>query len=755
MPRFLNSLSAVALAAFLPVSGSAAQSWTDEQLAAFCTDFQSDTLAVRLEQVGRLLSEMDNAYGAMCARIHGDHREYLLKIESLLDKLADERWTVREEAERTLIEVGARARGMIEQRAAQFDVLEQSVRAARILRRIDDRDLADEERQIKLLRGLVLTAQFVPPEDRLLRALRSALGHTDPIVVESAVRALGRIGDEDDANAIANMVDFKGGVYRSAALGALAEVRGAKAVAHCMKLLEGDGMTPAERMAMIRDLRRRPDGIEIMTRLQSSDDPLVAAAAKLPWPPQPAGAPARTVLTLSNRDPLEAEFVALVGDTIEINNPVPGLASARIPFSQCDILDFPDASLAVSERKRLFLNQGSLVSSDTVALSDQGLTVGGTVFGELTMTRADVQGLALDPELDRLVGGSTDHDRVRLSSNEFLDGKILSVDAGEVRVKLLDETERTIPIADVAGMLMTRPRVVEPGVELFTRVDLTNGDRILGHVVAVSPVQIGIVSPELGSTIVPMSDVIHLELGVGGGALWGFTLIADYSDNRLVEVDEKGNETFVMEEVYGAWDVECLDNNNILITEFSVSRVQEMNRKGDVIWAFEDLKNPYDADRLANGNTLIADTFGGRVIEVNPAGEIVWAFDKEIRPFDVDRLPNGNTLISDVIKDRILEVSPDGEVVWEAGGLPNAHDADRLPNGNTLVTLRTLNKVVEINRDGEVVFEIGNLYSPSDADRLPNGHTLVAENGMVREFDRRGNEVWRKEMTWAVEVNRY
>ena len=32
---------------------------------------------------------------------------------------------------------------------------------------------------------------------------------------------------------------------------------------------------------------------------------------------------------------------------------------------------------------------------------------------------------------------------------------------------------------------------------------------------------------------------------------------------------------------------------------------------------------------------------------------------------------------------------------------------------------------------------------------------LQEELAVVREFDRRGNEVWKKEMTWAVEVNRY
>jgi hypothetical protein len=87
--------------------------------------------------------------------------------------------------------------------------------------------------------------------------------------------------------------------------------------------------------------------------------------------------------------------------------------------------------------------------------------------------------------------------------------------------------------------------------------------------------------------------------------------------------------------------------------------------------------------------------------------------------------------------------------------MPSAYDADRLPNGNTLVTLRTLNKVVEVDREGKEVWRLDKLNTPSDADRLPNGNTLVAENSGVREFDRNGNVVWKKDMTWAVEVNRY
>lgn len=232
-------------------------------------------------------------------------------------------------------------------------------------------------------------------------------------------------------------------------------------------------------------------------------------------------------------------------------------------------------------------------------------------------------------------------------------------------------------------------------------------------------------------------------------------LLADYSENQILGVDPTGKTVFELKEVFGAWDAELTPRGTILITEFSVSRVREVDHKGNTVWAFESLKNPYDADRLVNGNTLIADTFGSRVIELNPVGEIVWEYDKDIRPFDVDRLRDGNTLIADVLKGRVLEVTPDGKIAWELTGMDNAHDADRLPNGNTLVTLRNKGAVIEVDPAGHVVWKLEGLSSPSDADRLPNGNTIVAENKQVREFDASGKDVYRKEMTWAVEVGRY
>lgn len=760
----LRSTAALpALAFALAAAAVPAQDWTDEQLVAASAGFQSEALPARLQQVGVLLAAQEQAMTPLVARIHGDHREYRLKIDRLLDELADPRWQVRENAERTLIEIGSRAWTVIEERKNKHDVLEQGIRCARVLDALAAKGKEQEDRELRLLRGLVATALYLPPEPRLRRALRSALGHTDASIADGALRALGKHGTDEEADAIAQMVTFKNGLHRLAAVAALARMQSARAAMLCRQLTglqpAGDGpfagvvLTRTEAMAVVRALHARDDGpaAQLLQELQRHPDAVIAAGARIVAPR--SGGTTRAQCSMPDRTLVPGALRGLLGDSLLLADAFAGLPLAELSFAECDTLELAPAVAVTGTR--VFLNQGSLVCGDVLAIDDRHVLVRSPLFGELRLPRPEVQGIAFDPALDRLVGASVEHDRIRLRSGEFVDGAIARSNASSLRVAATGAGERTVPLADVSGLLFTRPRALEPDTTTYARLDLVSGERLIGFVADSSGEHVAVSVPLLGAAVIPWSQVARLELVVGGGAMWGFTLIADYSDNRIVEVDDQGRITFVLEEIFGAWDAECLDNGNLLITEFSVSRVQEVNRKGEQVWVFEDLKNPYDADRLSNGNTLIADTFASRVIEVDPRGSIVWSYSKDIRPFDCDRLPNGNTLIADVLKDRVIEVSPSGEIVWEVRGLPNAHDADRLPNGNTLVTLRNKGSVLEIDRDGKVVFELTGLSSPSDADRLPNGHTLVAENTMVREFDRRGNPVWKKEMTWAVEVNRY
>ncbi|MGC6486217.1 MAG: hypothetical protein ACON4Z_01100 [Planctomycetota bacterium] len=758
-PTTRRLLTLLTLAAGLP-----GQDWTDEQLVAQSKGFQSPSLTAQIEQVGSLLAQKDRAFTPVAARLHGDYREYRLKIDRLLEELCDPNWKVRESAERTLVEIGGRALGVIEKRRDEYEVLEQNIRCSRILDALAAKGTEQEDRERRLLQGLVRLASYLDADPRLLRSLRSALGHTDPSIAGGAIRALGRHGGDDEARAVAPMVTYKAGLHRAIALGALARMPSDVALGFCRALLLGGDLpeslagvelSRSEAMSMLRALRTRDDAGArgLVDAMGGHPDPVVAAGAKVALPANEAAA--TVTLTLPEREQAKGTLARMTGDSFTIDGAFVGADRVELSFSDCATFDFPEHPVKKTEETMVFLNQGSRVAGQVLSIDDDEVRLRSALFGELTLPRSEVQGMAFDPGLDRLVGASVDHDRVRLRSGEILDGRIARLGPDRVVLEPAGGDAREVDLADVAGVLFTRPRLTEPDPTSYARLDLTTGERLICFVAAISPGSVAMTAPMLGAATMPWSKVRHVELGVGGGAMWGFTLIADYSDNRIVEVDDQGREVFVLEEIFGAWDAECLDNDNLLITEFSVSRVQEVNRQGETVWQFEELKNPYDADRLPNGNTLIADTFASRVIEIDRDGNIVWSYDKEIRPFDVDRLPNGNTLIADVLKDRVLEVSPAGEVVWEGKGLPNAHDADRLPNGNTLVTLRNKGAVMEIDRDGKVVFELSNLSSPSDADRLPNGNTIVAENTRVREFDRYGNEVWQKEMTWAVEVNRY
>jgi hypothetical protein len=748
LPRLLLSSGILAMSA-------AGQEWTDQRLVEATPGFQSEAFEVRLQQVGKLMPDRADLFSALVARIHGDHREYLLKVERLLEELSDTQWQTREDAERILIEVGGRARDLIQQRKEDFVVLEQHIRCSRILDALSAKGMEQEEREKKLLRGLVTTAIYLDSDPRLLRALRSALGFTDPSIVDGAIRALGKLGGDEEAAAVQQMLDWKGGLHRVAAASALGRMVSERAATACRALLTEGKLPRTAAIAMVRALQSRDDdgARRLLAELAAGADSVTAMAART------AASPGKTTVTakwtLPGRRQVDGTFVGILGDSLLVGGAFEGLPVTELAFSDCEAIDFPNHDPTPATTPRAFLNQGSLVTGDLVSIDATSVRLRSPLFGELTLPRAEVQGLALDPAIDRLVGASLTHDRLRLASGEFVDGELLRTDGAALVVAVEGTGERQIARTEVTGILLRRPQQAEADTTTYTRVDLVTGERLIGFVVDASADQIVFCAPRMGPVAIPLPQVARIELGVGGGALWGFTLIADYSDNRIMEVDDQGRVVFMLEEVFGAWDAECLDNGNLLITEFSISRVQEVDRKGKAVWVFEDLKNPYDADRLPNGNTLIADTFGSRVIEVDAKGEIVWSYAKEIRPFDCERLANGNTLIADIIKDRVIEVASDGQIVWEAKSLPNVHDADRLPNGNTLVTLRNKGVVLEIDREGKTVWELTGLSSPCDADRLPNGHTLVAENTRVREFDRRGTETWRKEMTWAVEVNRY
>ncbi|MGA1522738.1 MAG: hypothetical protein ACO4CZ_02095, partial [Planctomycetota bacterium] len=128
MPRTALTAALAALT-FLPIGPRAQQEWSLETLRERSAGFQDEEILPRLRQVAALVRSAADARSAITAGIQGDHREYRLKIERFLDQLADDRWLARESAERTLVEIGARAMGQIEARAKEGATLEERVRA--------------------------------------------------------------------------------------------------------------------------------------------------------------------------------------------------------------------------------------------------------------------------------------------------------------------------------------------------------------------------------------------------------------------------------------------------------------------------------------------------------------------------------------------------------------------------------------------------------------------------------------------------
>jgi hypothetical protein len=460
-----------------------AQDWTDEQLVNACPGFQNESLPQRLDQVGKLLAERKAAFTALVARIHGDHREYRLKIDRLLGELADPRWQVRENAERTLIEVGGRAFTEIQAKKEKYDVLDQQIRCARILDALVAKGTEQEDREKRTLRGLVLTALYLDGEPRLLRALRSALGHTNAAIADGAIRALGKHGGDDEADAVAQIVAAPNSIHRLAAVSALGRMRAAKALAHCRQLLwpktaaagplAAVALSRTETMAIVRALHSRDDAPAkaLLQEIAGHADPVLAAAAKVTLPA--VKTPAKAKLTLSpDRVVAEGTFGTFFGDSYTLADAFPGVPTAELSTGDCDTFDFPDHAVVPAKTSRLFLNQGSLVNGEVLAITADQVRVRSPLFGELALPRKDVQGIAFDPALDRLVGASTAFDRVRMRDATFVEGALLRGDASTLVSKPAEGAERSLAIGEVSGVLFTRPSLNEPDTTTYSRVDL-------------------------------------------------------------------------------------------------------------------------------------------------------------------------------------------------------------------------------------------------------------------------------------------
>ena len=274
---------------------------------------------------------------------------------------------------------------------------------------------------------------------------------------------------------------------------------------------------------------------------------------------------------------------------------------------------------------------------------------------------------------------------------------------------------------------------------------------------------------------------------------FGRTLIANYSNNFVEEIDEAGRRTkriFLSNPIA----VAGLPNGHRLVATSSQLAVIEYDENWKEVGRISTSQygTPYSVQRLDNGNTLVA-CYGsgvrlgsgvspissrGKVLEFDPKGKVVWQFHYGGMITHAERLENGNTLVSvyrtyststspslrsggfskrpsgSRISGRtrtvssvgkVLEVDASKKVVRQIrNNVTYPWSARRLANGNTLIADANRSRVVEIDPKDQIVGRQIGIATPRHAQRLPNGNTLVTHQGGVTEWDPSGKLVWQR-----------
>ena len=254
-------------------------------------------------------------------------------------------------------------------------------------------------------------------------------------------------------------------------------------------------------------------------------------------------------------------------------------------------------------------------------------------------------------------------------------------------------------------------------------------------------------------------------------------LIADQFNNRVIEVDRRGNivwhfglgpADFSPASIIGTNDAQRVGELTLMAGTGTPggqpeapnctnpsgcpdNRVLLVDRNGNIVWQYgqfgvsgsgpDQLNVPVQNTWLPNRHVLITDQANERIIEVDVATKgIVWQYgttgvsgngpNQLNNPNCAELLENGHILICDENNNRAIEVTRKlplgGDIVWQYGsGDPNVNEpvsgvafASRLKNGNSLITDSNHSRIVEIDQGKNVVWEY---FTCSPGCTLPRG----------------------------------
>jgi hypothetical protein len=217
---------------------------------------------------------------------------------------------------------------------------------------------------------------------------------------------------------------------------------------------------------------------------------------------------------------------------------------------------------------------------------------------------------------------------------------------------------------------------------------------------------------------------------------------------------------------------------NILIADQFNNRVIEIDKKGEIVWSWglgphdfsaNSALGVNDAERVGNDTLMAAtgipakvDPFckkgcaDNRVMLVDPEGNIVWQYGQfgvsgsganELNaPVQATWTPNNTVYITDQSNQRIIEVDMKNNILWQYGmtgvsgsgfnQLNSPNSAEQLDNGNVLIADEGNNRVIEVDKANNNVVATftakGTLNAPAFASLLPNGQVLITDGGNNR-----------------------
>lgn len=757
---------------------------SDEKL--FAPYARNDGLLGRLQVAPavRAMSEDDFA-NRVIPKLTGERNRLIVEVKNLVEALGDVRYAVRVQSEKALIDRGPLILPILDTMLDQDD-LEIQIRLERVRTALGKAGTEDIEREARIARGLAEALAY-RLGDLELDALLSALGSLDARVRLAALRSAG-IQLRDPARAKRSgaklieraraFVDNSDLELRNAATAAIGLMPLPASREFLLAILRNPARATSHRILALRLLAARhqfgselteEDVVALSKGLEGDSGPLIEKIGAFLAKPKTADLETPKLdLELEDGGKLEqTRLLRLGGDELQFDGPaVTGGLPLNVPRTTIDLISNAQLGASKPAGRQILLASGTRLRFEKLGFADGVVTVR-ALDRDLRIEKSALRGILPDASNGRALGGSRKSDQIRLRKGEkrTVEGKVLALDDDGVTVET-GEGEKKIPWAEIEVQLFqldgSGTAVGEVGdINQFVQVDLAGGERLVGYLIDLDGSSIRIAERIVGCVEVPLSRVAKLQLSNSGRALTGFTLVADYGNTSIVELDGEGRVVWKLEDLFDPLDAELTPTGTILVTEQGDDAVREYDRNLEPIWEFTNLERPIDADRLANGNTLITDPGNNRVVEVNKDKDVVWTFGlkeakrKDFKPYDADRLLNGNTLICDHGGKRVIEVGPGGDILWELKGLEFLADADRLPNGNTLITRRSPAAVLEVNPQGVTVWKLEKLQLPGDADRLPDGTTMVAEDGGVRIYSRDGRVIKKLPAEWATEANGY